>query len=50
MTDGIIKAADFFLYGSAANGFVFQFNGLKWIENGEIYDCLILYYSLKNIL
>ena len=42
--DGIIKSADFFLYGSAANGFVFQFNGLKWIENGEIY------YPSKNIL
>ena len=39
--DGIIKAGDFFLYGNAANGLVFQFNGLKWIENGEIYNCLI---------
>ncbi|MBQ0003378.1 MAG: hypothetical protein KBT21_07550 [Treponema sp.] len=38
---GIIKTGDFYLYGSAAGGFVFQFNGLKWIEDGKIYNCLI---------
>lgn len=37
----ILRTGDFFLYGSAAGGFVFQFNGLKWVENGEIYNCLI---------
>ncbi|MCR5613231.1 hypothetical protein [Treponema sp.] len=37
----IIKPGDFYLRGNAANGYVFQFNGLKWIEDGEIYNCLI---------
>ena len=36
-----IKTGDFYLCGSGANGLLFTFNGLKWIENGKIYHCLI---------
>lgn len=36
-----VKPGDFYLTGEAANGFVFTFMGLKWIQDGEIYTCLI---------
>ena len=37
----ILKTGDFYLYGSGANGLLFTFNGLKWVENNRIYSCLI---------
>ena len=36
-----VKPGDFYLNGLATNGFVFTFMGLKWIQDGEIYTCLI---------
>ncbi len=36
-----IKPGDFYLFGSGANGLLFSFNGLKWVEDGRIYNCLI---------
>ena len=37
----IIRRGDFYLFGSGANGIVFTFEGLKWIEDNRIYICLI---------
>ena len=36
-----MKPGGFYLKGSTANGFVFQFDSLKWMENGEAFNCLI---------
>ena len=37
----IIKPGDFYLRGAAANGLVFMISGLKWVEDGRIYTCLL---------
>ena len=39
--DTIIRESDFFLFGRGVNGLLFTFNGLKWVEDGRIYRCLI---------
>lgn len=40
---------DFYWIGNAsANGYVFEFNGLRWIEDGEIYSCRIQPQILPN--
>lgn len=37
-----LKPEDFYLFGRGTNGLLFQFNGLKWVDDdGEIYNCLI---------
>ncbi len=36
-----VHPGDFYLKGTAANGLVFTFDGLRWIENGRIYSCLL---------
>ena len=43
-----VKAGDFYLRGYAANGPLFEFNGPKWVENGEIYRVLFQTWPLKN--
>ena len=35
--NNVIKPGDFFFSGTGTNGLLFEFNGLKWVENGEIY-------------
>ena len=39
--DYIIRRGDFYLFGSGANGLLFTFEGLKWVEDNRIYICLI---------
>lgn len=34
-----IRSGDFCCVGSAANGLLFEFRGLKWIVDGKIYRC-----------
>ena len=43
-----VKAGDFYLRGYAANGPLFEFNGPRWVENGEIYRVLFQTWPLKN--
>ena len=37
----IVRQGDFYLFGAGANGLLFSFNGLKWVDDNRIYRCLI---------
>ncbi len=36
-----IHPGDFYLYGKCANGLGFTVNGLRWVEDGEIYHVIL---------
>ena len=45
-----IHAGDFYLDSVAANGLLFTFNGLKWVDtDGTIYVCMIQPHQNKDI-
>ena len=37
----LVKPGDFYLVGSDANGLLFTFSFLRWVENGIEYDALL---------
>lgn len=43
-----IRPGDFYLVGYAANGPIFSFMGLKWIQDGEIYLLRIQPHSIAG--